>query len=479
MRGIAMKLPVLTTLLCLAAAPALGDDDIAVAAAERMLDHLLAFSGAPGLSASVVIGGDVAWSGAAGMADVAAAAPVAPDTMFRLASVSKLYTAAIALRLAERGLFDLDADIRRYASEWPAYDGPTITARRLAAHIGGVGHYGPADAALRAENRVYPNARAALGVFSGRELAATPGTEYIYSSYGFTLLSAAMEGATGETFDTLFDRELVRPLDLAETRVEGAGRPPDLASRLYDVDTGEIERINQTYAIGGTGVLGSARDVARFGRAFISGEVVGEDFVQAALTPARFSDGSDVALARFSVGFGWRVGESWDGRFVAHHAGATPGARSVLVTYPEDDATVSFLSNASWTSRIETLAELLAAPFLATPSPAADCPTGSYVAQGFFAEARETGRAEILVEDALCVGVYYSDGALAVRFDGLGDERRAFPLTRATIQSGSDVFAIAYPWGLAPLRVSRGDGVSISLAGDLAGRPLSLQLTDE
>ncbi|GAB4520451.1 MAG: hypothetical protein Tsb0010_04760 [Parvularculaceae bacterium] len=475
-----MKLPVLAALLCLAAAPALGDDDIAVAAADRMLGHLLAFSGAPGLAASVVIGGEVVWSGGAGWADVAAGAPVAPDTMFRLASVSKLYTAAIALRLAERELLDLDADIRRYAPEWPAYDGPVITARRLAAHIGGVGHYGPADAAMRAENRIYPNARAALDVFSGRELAATPGTEYIYSSYGFTLLSAAMEGAAGKSFDMLFERELVRPLGLLETRVEGAGPAPGLASRLYDLDAGEIERMNQTYAIGGTGVLGSARDVARFGRAFISGEVVGGDIVQASLTPARFSDGSEVALARFSIGFGWRVGESWDGRFVAHHAGATPGARSVLVTYPEDDAAVSFLSNASWTSRIETVAELLAAPFLAPPSPAADCPTGSYVSEGIFAEARETGRAEIFVQDALCVGIYYSDGELAERFNGLGEERRAFPLTHAAIGSGSDVFAIAYPWGLAPLQMTgSADRASIVLAGDLAGRQLSLQLTDE
>ena len=82
------------------------------------------------------------------------------------------------------------------------------------------------------------------------------------------------------------------------------------------------------------------------------------------MQPVELSDGGMAGIGRYHVGFGFRVGEDWDGRAVAHHAGVTPGVRSIVLAYRDGGAVVALLSNARWTARIETTAELLAAPFL-------------------------------------------------------------------------------------------------------------------
>ncbi len=104
------------------------------AIADRLLEAIRLESGAPGVSAAVAVGDRALWTGTAGWTDVAARRPVTPDARFRLASVSKLFTATAALRLAEEGLLDLDADVRTYLPDWPDHGGAVLTPRLLAAH---------------------------------------------------------------------------------------------------------------------------------------------------------------------------------------------------------------------------------------------------------------------------------------------------------------------------------------------------------
>ena len=462
-----------------AASPLSAQDETASSgAADLLLEQILAFSGAPGASAAVALDGELVWTGVAGWADLKAEIPVTPKSRFRLASVTKLYTAALALRLWEEGLLDLDADVRRYVPAWPDHEGAVLTPRLLASHTAGINHYrsGPSDSAAR--RRHYENIFDALVFFAGAPLLQPPGEAYSYSSYGYALLNAAMTGASGRTLGEGFDEFIFRPLDLTETGVEDVRHLPPNAVTLYRKTVGgpiAITPHDQSFVWGASGMRATARDLTRFGAAFLAGSLVSMQTRDIALTPVRLLDGEPAGTERYEVGFGWRTGVDWDGRPVAHHAGQTPGARTVLLGYPEGRATVGLLLNATWTSRIETTAELLAAPFVErTGVDETDCPAGAWRFEGEFEDETERGKIRIGPEDGLCVGVYLSDGALiGTWLETQPDVRRDFPLVRVARRGTAHVFAMANPWGLAQLRITV-EHDRLHCEGDVASRALSI-----
>ena len=255
--------------------------------------------------------------------------------------------------------------------------------------------------------------------------------------------------------------------------------PPNTVT-LYRVN-GEngatiIRPNNQSYVWGASGMRATARDLVRFGSAFLSGAFVGEETRDMALTPVQLLDGRAAGIDRYDVGVGWRSGSDWDGRRIAHHAGVTPGARSVLLGYTDGSAVVALLLNAAWTSRIETTAELLAAPLMEPQgSDDRDCQVGAWAFDGEFDGETESGKIRIWPEDGLCLGALRSDGALISMWrDDLPSPQRDFPLVRVARRGTAHVFAMANPWGLAQLWITvEEDGLHGQ--GNVAGRPLSIE----
>ncbi|MDQ3040033.1 MAG: beta-lactamase family protein, partial [Pseudomonadota bacterium] len=155
-----------------------------------ILSALVGTNGVPGMGASVWRNGDVAWTGSAGYRDLDLKRPVDANTIFRLASVSKLFAATAAAKLREQGSLNVEAPVRSIVGylpdRWPA-----ITSAQLAAHTSGIPHYQTADA-NRGGHR-FATVREAVGVFQDRDLLFTPNKSYHYSSYGYTLLTAVVE----------------------------------------------------------------------------------------------------------------------------------------------------------------------------------------------------------------------------------------------------------------------------------------------
>lgn len=146
----------------------------------------------PGLSIAVGVEGRMVWSEGFGFRDLATKAPVTPDTRFRIGSVSKSLTSAGLVLLTERGQLDLDAPVQKYVSDFPDKGAP-ITTRLLAGHLAGIRHYRGKEMLL---NRPFPTTQDALGIFANEPLEAPPGTKFVYSTYGWTLISAVMESAS-------------------------------------------------------------------------------------------------------------------------------------------------------------------------------------------------------------------------------------------------------------------------------------------
>lgn len=454
--------------------PPAGTD--AVRIADRLLEALGDANGVPGMGAAVVLDGKTLWTGSTGMRDAEQGMPVERDTVFRLASVSKAITATAAARLQEQGLLDVDAPVQSMLP-WLQAPWTPITSRQLAAHLSGLPHYQPRDAARGGVH--YPTVRDAVGVFSDRELLAPPGAAYRYSSWGYTLLSAVVEARARMPFLDYLAREVTPGLAIGADATDG--NDPRV-SRAYEFVEGRAHRATPhdfSYTWAGGGLAATPEALARFGARVLAGSVVAPATLEWMQQPTRLADGTPARERDYEVGFGWRVARDSDGARIAHHAGVTVGARSALVLWPEHGLAASLLSNASWVSSIEQTTMMLAAPFTTvaatTQGERVACPLQASSYEGMFDGKAFAGSVRFALEAGMCVG------RLSLPADPLGDWLNAPAQKNATslqvigmdARGGLARAALVTPMGLHDLRIEGGSRrYTASLA---ATRTVSLQ----
>lgn len=439
--------------------------DPASQTSQRLLEALQAINGVPGMGAAVWREGRVVWVGCAGLRDVEADLPVGRDTVFRFASVSKLLAVTAAARLAQQGRLDLEAPVQS-TLPWLNPSWAPMSVQQLSAHIGGLPHYQAQDAGRGGEH--YADGRAAVGVFMDRPLLSPPGTVYRYSSWGYTLIGAAIEAASGQHFLDYVAAEVTPGLRILADP-DGQG---DKVSRLYEAGktARRVKRPHDfSYTWGGGGMAGTAEDLALFGGRLLRGEVVSAARWHQMLQPTRLASGQPVRDRDDDVGLGWRVGTDEDGAKIAHHAGVTEGARSALVVWPDQATSASVLSNASWVSSIQETAIVLAAPHRPRP-PQPDvvpCPLDATGYDGMLDGKAITGWLRFRLEQGLCIGdlqttspAWKSQFATAAR--PLGNSLRLIALDA---DGSLHRAALVTPHGLYALRSSATGGWSARLAG--------------
>ncbi|GAU90085.1 hypothetical protein RvY_02555-2 [Ramazzottius varieornatus] len=226
----------------------------AVPKARRMLKKHMQEIGAPGLVVGVSIDGHVVWTEGLGYSDFENSLPCQANTVMRIASISKAISMTIVAKLWEQGLLDLDKPIQEYVPEFPmkTFEGHpvTITCRQLVSHLSGIRHYSKTkktdeeylvdppqniDKKSRDEKKPtvlakynefdekeyylkesFPKVSDALKVFQDDPVLVEPGTEFLYTTYGFTLLSAVIESVTKRKF-TENMKDLLRDFDMTNT----------------------------------------------------------------------------------------------------------------------------------------------------------------------------------------------------------------------------------------------------------------------
>ena len=426
-------------------------DDAASATAQRLLQAMVETNGVPGMGAAVWQDGHLVWTGCAGMRDMETRMPVQRETVFRLASVSKLVTAMAAAKLAEDGRLDIDAPVGGKLP-WLPSAWSQVTIRQLAAHIAGAPHYAGNDLEVLGHVR-YPTARKAVDIFSDRALLSTPGTAYSYSSWGYTLIGAVIEAVAGEHFLDYVRHHVTPGLAIG---ADGAA-PEDQSSRLYSIEDGNTRRMRRndmSYVWPGGGLAATPEALARFGGRVLENRIVSAPRFEAMLRPAQLASGAPAHDKDYDVGFGWRVGRDLDGARIAHHAGTTIGARSMLMLWPEQATAAAVLSNASWVSAMETTAILLAAPFRAQPPglvPIA-CP-GPGRLRGTLMDAHFEVAATFRLDEGRCIGELHAPAALrsffASAYQWPGQRLRIVALTDDGTLTRA---ALVTPFGLYDLR---------------------------
>ncbi|HEX5581836.1 MAG TPA: serine hydrolase domain-containing protein [Gemmatimonadaceae bacterium] len=344
-----------------AAAPGAPRWDGAIASGRAALSKLMADEGIPGLSVAVLVDGQVVWSEGFGFADLEQRVPATPLTRFRIGSVSKPVTAAAVGLLAQEGKLDLDAPVQRYVPGYPRQRWP-ITTRQVAGHIAGIRHYDRPDEML--SSRHYADVRSALSIFENDTLRFEPGTKYSYSSYGWNLVSAVVEGAAGEPFLTFMRRRVFEPLGLRSIVAEHQDSVLAWRARFYErLPDGRVNNapyVDQSNKWAGGGFVSNSEDLVRFGWAHVKGGLLEPRTVTMLVTPQRLRSGESTGY-----GIGWRSGaDSTTGRRWFAHTGSSVGGRAVLLVRPEEGVVVAALANLSQAPMSEALAQRLARPFI-------------------------------------------------------------------------------------------------------------------
>ena len=300
----------------------------------------------------------IVWEEAFGLADLENGTPVRETSRFRLASLSKPMTAVAVLQLVEKGKIALDADIRTYVDAFPAKP-HKVTVRQLLGHLGGVRSY--RDHEIES-TRHYDDVMTPLEIFAGDALAQPPGTKYLYSTYGYNLLGAAVQTASGMSYVdyvrqhvlTPAGMKLVAPDDhfaIIEGRVRGYQRRKDgtvVNAALADTSN----------KIPGGGWVGTAGDMARFALAFRQLKLTRRETVTQMLRTQR-----TLAGVPTGYGMGWQIFRYADPKIapelrIVGHTGSQPGTNTFLGMTMDAGWTVAILTNLEGGAP-QTIAELV------------------------------------------------------------------------------------------------------------------------
>lgn len=278
---------------------------------------------------------DFVWAKGYGFADLENQVPATEKSAYRLASVTKPMTATAIMQLVEKGRIDLDAEVQTYVPYFPRKQWP-ITVRQLLGHLGGISHYQNYD--REGHFKEHKNTREAIAVFEHFDLVAEPGTKYNYSSYGYNLLGAVIEGASGQAFGEYMHENIWKPLGMTDTRMDD---PLDLIPnrvRGYQLVDGKIKNsefvdISSRFAAGGT--RSTVVDLLKFAKGLNARKILSEKNIALMYEPMATKDGRLT-----DYGMGWGTNNA-NGRFFISHSGGQQETRTILYNYPAQNLIVA------------------------------------------------------------------------------------------------------------------------------------------
>ncbi len=277
-----------------------------------------------------------------GYANIATQKTIDPaSSLFRIGSISKTLTASVVCQLADRKLIDLDAPIKQYLPDIPD-DKAQLTLRQLAGHLAGIRHYYGLEFL---SNVSYTSIEEPMEVFIRDSLLFVPTTKYSYSTYGWTLISAIIEKATGKAFLALMDDELLTPAKLKNLRADIVDSLNYPRVSFYIEEGNKLVPgpvINQSNKWAGGGYLGTAEEVAKFGVIHSRPGFLTKSALETCTSSQHLADGT-----KTNYGIGFSSGIDDQSRYWYGHSGGSVGGTSMLLIYPEEELVVVTLVNKS------------------------------------------------------------------------------------------------------------------------------------
>ncbi|MEP7117155.1 MAG: serine hydrolase domain-containing protein [Acidobacteriota bacterium] len=339
----------------LSAQPAKSVNDRDPSVLARLTDDARVALGVPGLSAALSVGEAVVWAQGFGHADLEQNVAVRPETVFRIASISKPITATAVMQLVERGLVSLEDPIQKYVPSFPRKPQGEILVRHLLTHTSGIRHYRGAEFG---SHDYYPTLERAIAVFKDDPLEFAPGERYLYSTYGYNLLAGVVEAASGRSFDDYLRVNIFNPSGMTTTFLEHPQELVRYRARQYLRGPTLMTWLNAPYVDlsvkwAGGGIISTASDLLRFDQALDAGRLLRPETQDRMYVSARLKSG-----AFTGYGLGWMVIQD-GGRVKVAHSGGAMGGTTYLLREPKAKTACVLLANLDDVPRLNELADQL------------------------------------------------------------------------------------------------------------------------
>lgn len=450
----------------MADAPALNETGL-----RQAIDRVLAANPVVGLAIGVVRDGGLAFFHSHGVADLSGR-PIRPDTVFRIASITKTVTAVAIMQLHEQGVIDLDAPAQAYlrsyrlTSDDPTWPDPTV--RQLLTHTAGLGELARPSGLLAPDfgesvpvGTRLPN----LAEFYGGSIRirARPGSRFVYGNHSPATLGQVVEDVTGMPLGSYVRGHIAEPLGMASTDMNGSAAATSRLATGYEIRARRVQRVRERdmLTLGAAGLLSTPLDMARYLAALLGGGrnehgcVLAADSVAQMMAP-QYSPhpripGMGLSFFRAEVG----------GHPVVGHQGTHPGFHSQIYLAPDQGLGVMAFTNGAhradfWlpAATLGLLRQLLGVPAAADLPPLPDRPAAWDDRVGWY--RLDAGATDVRLRGMIGFGVEVAirGGHLILRFlSPVPALARGFPLVPAH-PDDHDVYGIdlGEP-GIDPFRV--------------------------
>jgi CubicO group peptidase (beta-lactamase class C family) len=343
----------------------------AFAEVDRLVQSFMAETHVPGAAWGIIVDGELAHAGASGMRDLESKAPVGAETVFRIASMTKSFTAMSILKLRDEGKLSLDDPAERYVPElktlaYPTTDSPRITIRHLLSHSEGFPEDNPWG------DRHLADSEEALSEMlrGGIPFSNAPGIAYEYSNYGFAILGRIVVNVTKMKYSDYVAANILAPLGMTATTLEPAAVPADRLAHGYRWEderwTDEPLLSNGSFGSMG-GMLTSVRDLSRYVGVFLSAfpphdgpetapirrsslREMQQLWRPGAAAVVKDPASGTVQFNSSGYGFGLRISQDCAYRHVVAHGGGLPGFGSVMTWLPDYGIGIVAFGNLTYTS---------------------------------------------------------------------------------------------------------------------------------
>ena len=296
--------------------------------------------GSPGASVLVYEKGKVIYAKGYGIKNGTTGEKVTSSTCFRLASLTKQFTAMCILQLYQQVKLSLDSPAYKYLDSMPAYT-HSITIRNLLTHTSGLVDYEDLIPASQTRQVLDRDCLRLMHATNG--LYFTPGSAYRYSNTGYALLALIVQRVSGEDFAGYLRRHIFQPLGMYSTIAleEGKSRVKNRALGHSRTENGWMvtDQSLTSAVLGDGGIYTNVLDYSRWISALLNNKLITDSLQQIAWQRAKLNNGSPV-----NYGFGWHIDEI-RGSFQPHHSGSSIGFRNHILLFPEQQRAIVLLTN--------------------------------------------------------------------------------------------------------------------------------------
>lgn len=324
--------------------------------------------GSPGAAVALIQHSEIVHAKGYGLANLEWDIPIATNTVFRIASITKQFTTVALMRLVEQDKLSVDDPLTRFFPDYPT-NGQQITVHHLLTHTSGIFSYTDDPEFGLKKMRFDRTPEQLLQEFSRVPFDFAPGTDYHYNNSAYILLGLIIEQVSGMSYADYLHREIFQPLGMTQScYLHNEPIVPHRASGYVPARNDTFENMGflsmtQPYAAGAIG--STVIDLARWDKALDENKLISAATLRKMQTSATLNDGTPTGY-----GYGWFV-DGFFGHRVVFHPGGITGFSTIMVKFPEDEMTIIVLANRE-NFPAESVAASIARHVLAISAPEPD-----------------------------------------------------------------------------------------------------------